>query len=406
VATFSYNAINAQGIELDGLVAASDSASALEQLRSRGLLAERITEISEGAEREGAGRFKKVKPKSLQIFSRQFATMIDAGMNVVSALVILEQQTSDSALAVVISQLREDVESGLLLSEAMAAHPKVFSRLFVAMVEAGEAAGILDIVLDRAALQIEKEQQIKRKVKGALVYPCVVLVFATLVLIAMLLFIVPVFIKIFQQLHGQLPTLTQYVLYASNALRGYWFIIFPLVAVLIVGLRRARKTEKGNAMWDRFRLKVPMKIGDTIQKIAIARFARTLSTLVSSGVDIIKALEITGQASGNVVIEDALVDVRKSVREGSTIADPLIADPIFPPMVSQMVRIGEETGELEKMLGKIADFYEDEVEVAIDGLSAMIEPLMMILVGAMIGIILIAMYLPMFKMLKLVSQSG
>ena len=330
MATFSYNAINAQGIELDGLVAASDSASALEQLRSRGLLAERITEISGGAEREGAGRFKTVKPKSLQIFSRQFATMIDAGMNVVSALVILEQQTSDSALAVVISQLREDVESGLLLSEAMAAHPKVFSRLFVAMVEAGEAAGILDIVLDRAAMQIEKEQQIKRKVKGALVYPCVVLVFATLVLIAMLLFIVPVFIKIFQQLHGQLPILTQYVLYASNALRGYWFIIFPLAAALIVGLRRARKTEKGNAMWDRFRLKVPMKIGDTIQKIAIARFARTLSTLVSSGVDIIKALEITGQASGNVVIEEALVDVRKSVREGSTIADPLIADSDLP----------------------------------------------------------------------------
>ncbi len=193
---------------------------------------------------------------------------------------------------------------------------------------------------------------------------------------------------------------------ASNALRGYWFIIFPLAAALIFGLRRARKTEKGNAIWDRFRLKIPMKIGDTIQKIAIARFARTLSTLVSSGVDIIKALEITGQASGNVVIEEALVDVRKSVREGSTIADPLIADPIFPPMVSQMVRIGEETGELEKMLGKVADFYEDEVEVAIDGLSSMIEPLMMILVGAMIGIILIAMYLPMFKMLKLVSQSG
>ena len=245
MATFSYNAINAQGIELDGLVAASDSASALEQLRSRGLLAERITEMSGGAEREGAGRFKSVKPKSLQIFSRQFATMIDAGMNVVSSLVILEQQTSDSALAVVISQLREDVESGLLLSEAMAAHPKVFSRLFVAMVEAGEAAGILDIVLDRAALQIEKEQQIKRKVKGAMVYPCVVLVFATLVLIAMLLFIVPVFIKIFQQLHGQLPTLTQYVLAASNLLRGYWFIVFPLAAALIFGLPRARRRRRG-----------------------------------------------------------------------------------------------------------------------------------------------------------------
>jgi type IV pilus assembly protein PilC len=406
VATFAYNAINAQGVELDGLVSAADSSSALEQLRSRGLLAEKITEVTGAAHSSSVGRFKVVRPKSLQIFSRQFATMIEAGMNVVSALHILEQQTTDSALAQVIVMLREDVESGLLLSEAMASHPKVFSRLYVSMVEAGEAAGILDIVLDRAAMQIEKEQNIKRKVKGAMVYPSVVLAFACLVLAALLLFIVPVFIKIFNQLNGQLPTLTQYVLKASTLLRGYWFIIFPLIAVVVFGLMRARKTEQGRQVWDRFRLRIPMKIGDTVQKIAVARFARTLSTLVSSGVDIIKALEITGQASGNVVIEDAMVEVRRAVREGSTIAQPLIENPIFPPMVSQMVRIGEETGELEKMLGKVADFYEDEVDVAIDSLSSLIEPLMMIAVGAMVGVILIAMYLPMFKMLKLVSQSG
>ncbi len=406
MATFAYNAINAQGLELDGLVSAPDSTSALEQLRTRGLLAEKITEVTGKVEQSRVSRFKTVKPKSLQIFSRQFATMIEAGMNVVSALHILEQQTTDSALAEVIVALREDVESGLLLSEAMASHPKVFNRLYTSMVEAGEAAGILDIVLDRAALQIEKEQTIKRKVKGAMVYPCVVMAFACLVLAALLLFIVPVFVKIFNQLNGQLPTLTQYVLKASSLLRGYWFIIFPLIAITAFGLMKARKTEQGRQVWDRFRLRIPMKIGDTVQKIAVARFARTLSTLVSSGVDIIKALEITGQASGNAVIENALVDVRKSVREGSTIAQPLIENSIFPPMVSQMVRIGEETGELERMLGKVADFYEDEVDVAIDSLSSLIEPLMMIMVGAMVGVILIAMYLPMFKMLKLVSQSG
>ena len=407
MATYTYNAINAQGIELDGLISANDRISALEQLRTRGLLAEKLTEVTGSASSASSGMMKKkVKPKSLQIFSRQFATMIDAGMNVVAALTILERQTNDSALAEVIAALREDVESGQLLSEAMASHPRVFSRLYVSMVEAGEAAGILDVVLDRAAMQIEKEQHIKRKVKGAMVYPSVVFVFATLVLMVMLLFIVPIFIKIFNQLNGQLPMLTQYVLMASNLLRGYWFILFPAIGITIYALMRAKRTEPGRQIWDRGRLKIPMKIGDTIQKIAVARFARTLSTLVSSGVDIIKALEITGQASGNIVIEEALVDVRKNVREGSTIAQPLIDNPIFPPMVSQMVRIGEETGELEKMLGKVADFYEDEVDVAIDSLSSLIEPLMMIMVGAMVGVILIAMYLPMFKMLKLVSQSG
>jgi type IV pilus assembly protein PilC len=407
VATFAYSAINAQGLELEGTLSAPDIGAAMEQLRSRGLLADKIDQIGEGADdAKVGGAFKKVKPKSLQIFSRQFATMIEAGMNVVSALVILEQQTDDPVLVDVIATLREDVESGLLLSEAMHRHPRVFSKLYVAMVEAGEAAGILDIVLDRVALQIEKEQQIKRRVKSAMVYPTITMVFAFIVLTVMLMFIVPVFVKIFAQLHGQLPTLTQYIIHLSNLLRGYWFVIFPVLGGIAWGLLRYKKTEPGRQFWDRFKLRIPMKIGDTTRKITIARFSRTLSTLVAAGVDIIKALEITGQASGNYVVEEALAEVRTTVREGSTIAQPLIENPVFPPMVAQMVRIGEETGELEKMLGKVADFYEDEVDAAIDGLSAMIEPLMMIIVGAMVGVILIAMYLPMFKMLKLVSQSG
>ena len=406
MAAFAYTAINAQGLEFDGTITASDLASALEQLRAKGLLAHQIDRVDDAGGSAAAGVFKAVKPKSLQIFSRQFATMIDAGMNVVSSLVILEQQTSDKVLAEVISQVREDVEAGLLLSEAMARHPKVFNTLFVAMVEAGEAAGILDIVLDRVALQIEKEQQIKRRVKGAMIYPTIVMIFATLVLIGMLMFLVPIFVKIFAQLHGNLPTLTQYVLHASNLLRHDWFIIFPIVALILIGFFKGKKTERGSQWWDRVRLRLPMKIGDTVRKITMARFSRTLSTLVAAGVDILRALEITGQACGNYVVHEALIDVRNRVREGSSIAQPLVENPVFPPMVSQMIQIGEETGELDKMLSKIADFYEDEVDASIGALTSIIEPLMMIGVGVMVGIILISMYLPMFKMLKLISNSG
>jgi len=405
MATFAYNAINAEGHEFKGTLSAADVAAAIEALRQRGLLPDRVEEVDEQAPaaRAAAGSLKAVKPKSLQIFSRQFATMIEAGMNVVSSLVILEQQTGDVVLADVIAQLREDVERGLLLSEAMAQHPKVFSRLYLAMVQAGEAAGVLDVVLDRVAIQIEKEEQIKRRVKSAMIYPTIVMCFATLVLIGMLLFLVPIFQKIFTQLHGQLPTLTQYVVHASNLLRHDWYIVFPLWFGSIFGFFQWKKSPKGRPYWDRLRLHFPMRIGETIRKIAMARFSRTLSTLVAAGVDIIKALDITGQTSGNHVIETALADLRARVREGASIAQPLIENPVFPPMVSQMVRIGEETGELEKMLGKIADFYEDEVDASIASLTSIIEPLMMIGVGLMVGVILIAMYLPMFKMLTLVK---
>jgi type IV pilus assembly protein PilC len=402
MATFAYDAINAQGFELSGELSAPDADAAREELRQKGLLAQRLEQTSSAAQ-EAKAYFKKVKPKSLQIFSRQFATMIEAGLNVVTALVVLEDQTDDKYLVEVISELREDVEGGLLLSQAMGRHPKVFSRLYVAMVEAGEAAGILDVVLDRVAFQIEKEEAIKRRVKSAMVYPTMVFIFATLVLIGMLFFLVPIFVGIFNQLGGQLPTLTQYVLKASNLLRGYWFIIFPVWFGLIYGFFRGKKTETGRRIWDRFRLKIPMKIGDVVLKVTMARFSRTLSTLVAAGVDIIKALEITGKTAGNWVVENALADVRAKVHEGVPIAQPLADDPVFPPMVSQMIKIGEESGELETMLAKIADFYEDEVNASIATLTSIIEPVMMIGVGLMVGVIIISMYLPMFKMLTLIK---
>jgi len=403
VAAFTYSAINAAGLELTGELHAPDLSGAREQLRIRGLLANALEELPASGDESARNVFKKVKPKTLQIFSRQFATMIEAGLNVVAALVILEQQTDDKYFALVVKELRADVEGGLLLSQAMHRHPKIFDRLFVSMVEAGEAAGILDEVLDRVAYQIEKSTQIKRRVKGAMLYPTMVLVFATLVLSGLLMFLVPVFVKIFGQLGGQLPTLTQYVVTASNILRTKYYIIFPAVGLLIFGLKKYKKTDAGRQQWDRIKLRIPMKIGQVVLKVTMARFSRTLSTLVSAGVDIIQALEITGQTAGNWVIEEALGDVRAKVSAGVPIAQPLVDNPIFPPMVSQMVKIGEETGELEKMLGKIADFYEDEVDAAIQSLTSIVEPLMMILVGLMVGVIVIAMYLPMFKMLSLVK---
>jgi len=404
MASFAYVAINAEGVELDGEINAPDLNAAREALRVRGLLATTLDEQASSAEGFRAA-VKKVKPKTLQIFSRQFATMVEAGLNVVTALVILEEQTEDRKFAMIISEVRADVEGGLLLSEALARHPKIFSRLYISMVEAGEAAGILDIVLDRVAMQIEKETQIKRRVKGAMMYPLMVLAFATLVLCGMLMFLVPIFVDILKQLGGDLPKLTQIVVGMSNLLKSYWYIIFPGVGFGIWSLLRFKKTEKGTRIWDRIRVKAPVGIGKVVLKVGMARFSRTLSTLIGSGVDIIRALEITGATSGNTLIEDALIVVKERVHQGIPIAVPLGEMAIFPPMVSQMVRVGEETGELEKMLGKVADFYEDEVDSAIATLTSIIEPLMMILVGMMVGVIIISMYLPMFKLLTLIGGS-
>jgi type IV pilus assembly protein PilC len=402
MASYAYTAINAAGLELDGEVNAPDASAAREALRQRGLVALALDERASSSQGLTMA-VKKVKPKSLQIFSRQFATMIEAGLNVVTALVILEEQTEDKKLARVVSELRADVEGGLLLSEAMGRHPRIFSRLFVSMVEAGEAAGILDVVLDRVAFQIEKETRIKRRVKGAMMYPLMVMGFAMLVLVGMLMFLVPIFEDIFKTLGGDLPMLTQVVVNASKILRGYYYIIFPVWGAVIFSLLRYKKTESGRRLWDRFRMKIPFGIGAIVQKIGMARFSRTLSTLVAAGVDIIRSLEITGSTAGNSLIEDATTVVRERVHQGVPIAIPLEEQAVFPPMVAQMVRVGEETGELEKMLGKIADFYEDEVDSSIATLTSVIEPLMMIGVGMVVGVIIISMYMPMFKLLTLIQ---
>jgi type IV pilus assembly protein PilC len=403
MAEYAYDAINAQGLLTSGVISAPDVGSAREQLQARGLLPSSLAERAAAGEDSFGSMFKKVKPKSLQIFARQLATMIEAGVSVVAALVTLEEQTDDKYLKEVVSEVRADVESGMIFSRALGRHPKVFSRLFTAMVAAGESSGTLDIVLDRVATQIEKETKLKRRVKSAMIYPAVVLSFASLVLIFMLLFIVPVFQKVFDELNGQLPTPTRIIISMSHALRGYWFIIFPMIGLIAYMLRRLKRTPEGVRAWDRFKLRVPMKIGDVVQKVALARISRTLATLVAAGVDIITALDIAAGTAGNWVLETALQRTSQRVQDGVPLSIPLAEDDIFPPMVSSMVKIGEETGELDKMLSKIADFYEDEVDASIASLTSIIEPLLMICVGAMVGTIVISMYLPMFKLLTLIK---
>ena len=330
--------------------------------------------------------------------------MIGAGVSVVQALVTLEEQTDDKYLAEVIADVRSDVEAGVILSKALARHPKVFNRLFVAMVEAGESSGTLDTVLDRVAVQIEKETQIKRRVKGAMVYPAVVISFAFLVLTFMLLFIIPVFVNVFDD--AERAAAEAHADRDARLVRAPALLVHHLPGDRRADLRllppqahRARAAGLGSLQAQDSRC----AIGDVVHKIALARFSRTLSTLVSSGVDIIKALEITGATSGNWVVEQSLADIRTRVHEGVPISQPLQEDPVFPPMVGQMVKIGEETGELDGMLGKVADFYEDEVDSSIQSLTSIIEPILMICVGVMVGTIVIAMYLPMFKMLTLIK---
>jgi len=346
---------------------------------------------------------QRIKGRDKAVFARQFATMIQSGLPVLRALYVLEEQTQNARFKKIIGSVREDVEAGMALSDSMARYPVAFDRLYVAMVKAGEAGGALDQTLNRLAIQLEKDDNIKRTIKSAMAYPVLIAVFAVCVAIGMLLFIIPIFAGMYDQLGGELPMLTQLMMAMSNAMKKYWFIIFPALGAAVYGLKRLKNTERGRAVWDQAKLKLPMKLGPVIQKIAVSRFTRTLSTLVGAGVPILQAIEITGKTSGNTVIENAMIDVKESVRSGESISKPLSRAAVFPPMVVHMTAIGEETGALDSMLSKIADFYDSEVDAAIKSLTSIIEPIMMLFIGGIVGVIVISMYLPMFNMMNLVQ---
>jgi type IV pilus assembly protein PilC len=293
--------------------------------------------------------------------------------------------------------VRKDVEAGLPLSDALERHPKIFDPLFVSMTRAGETGGMLDDALIRVADQLEKADSLRRQVKSAMTYPIVVLTFAGGVLLAMVAFLVPVFIGVFKQFGGDLPAITKLTVAMSNALTGSWYILIVLTFGGVTAFKKWKTSAWGRPQWDRFRLRVPMKIGDIVQKVALARWSRTLSALISAGVPLLQALDITGKTAGNDVVDQAMRGVIENVKGGGTIAEPLKDSPAFPTMVTHMISVGEETGSLDVMLSKIADFYEDQVDAAVKALTSILEPIMIVLVGGIVGFIVISMYLPLFK---------
>jgi type IV pilus assembly protein PilC len=403
--TFAFRAMDGSGFSSTGELQAESKAAVGEKLRARGLIVLDVTEKRQPINVEDIfSKWQGVDMRELAVFSRQFATLVASGMPMLRTLHTLEEQTQDDKIREAIAGVRADVEAGSSLEQAMERHPKVFDRLFRAMVRSGEQSGRLEDVLDRVAFQVEKADSLRRQVKSALTYPTLVFGFATVVLIAIVAFVIPVFVKIFEELAeehpeeaAELPIPTQICVTASNVLTGYWFILIPVLIALGYGFFKWKKTKRGNEMWDRFKLRLPAKIGDVIQKVALARWSRTFSGAVSSGVPMLQAIKLTGETAGNVVVEQAMDDVYASVKRGGSLAAPIEGNPIFPPMVGHMVAVGEETGQLETMLTKVADFYEAEVDAKVKALTALIEPLMIVFVGGIVGFIVISMYLPMFS---------
>ncbi len=345
---------------------------------------------------------KSVGVKDLSVFTRQFATMVNAGLPLVQCLDVLGRQLEKPHFKKIVQEVMSDVEGGTTLAEAMGKHPKVFSDLYVNMIAAGEAGGILDIILSRLAVFLEKADALQRKVKGAMTYPMIVLTVAGGACIFMLMFVIPVFAKMFSDFGGTLPTPTRIVMGLSDFLRVYWWALLAGGIAISFSFKRFRATDKGRFITDKLALRIPV-LGTVIQKSGVARFTRTLGTLIGSGVPILQGLEITSRTAGNRVIQRAIEATSVAISQGETIAGPLKESGVFPPMVTQMIGIGEQTGALDEMLSKIADFYDDEVDSAVDAMTAAIEPLMIVVMGGMVGSMLVAMYLPMFKMSEIVG---
>jgi type IV pilus assembly protein PilC len=401
VSTYVFKAMDVAGAPLRGQVDAESKQAVSDQLRARGLV---ILEIAEKhSSREiNITLFERITLSDLAIFSRQLATMVSSGMTILRALFVLEEQTEVKKLKAVIVLVRKDVEAGLSFSVALSRHPKIFSPLFIAMVRAGEIGGVLEDSLVRIADQLEKEDNLRRQVRSAMVYPSVVLSVALVVMIVLVVYIVPVFAGVLKEFattsSGQsLPAMTQVTVDVSHAITGYWYIFIAGAFAIIFSFTRWKRSTTGRPQWDALRLKIPFKIGDIVQKISIARWARTFSALTAAGVPLLEALDITGRSAGNEVVARVMADVIDSVKRGGTISEPLRESTVFPMMVSHMVAVGESTGELDWMLAKIADFYEERVAAAVKALTSIIEPVMIVFIGGMVGFIVIAMYLPLFK---------
>jgi type IV pilus assembly protein PilC len=345
----------------------------------------------------------KVSEKDLVLFTRQFSTMIDAGLSLVQGLDILSKQTENKVFAKSIMEIKKEVEGGATFADALRKHPKVFDELYVNLVQAGETGGVLDTTFARLAGYIEKARSLKSKVKTAMIYPSAIIFVAVSVIIFLMIFVIPVFAQMFQDFGGTLPWPTQFVIGLSHLLKNYILFTIPVLIGAVFGFKQYYRTEPGKRVVHRNLLRIPV-LGPLLQKAAIARFSRTLSTLLGSGVPIIDSLDVTARTAGNKVLEDAVLASIGSIKEGQPLATPLAKHPVFPPMVVQMVEIGDVTGELDSLLSKIADFFEEEVDRAVEALTAMLEPMMMVFLGTVLGFIIVAMYLPIFKMASLVAE--
>jgi type IV pilus assembly protein PilC len=400
MAVWRYRARDGAGREVQGLIQADSERQALDRLHAAGLHPVGLVQDSgaPGGSRGLMGLFDRVSLRDLALVSRQFSTMVNSGLTLVRSLAILEQQASGRRLREVLGRVRADVERGSALADALARHPQVFSSLYVNMVRAGEAGGVLDDALERLAAFLEKEFALRQKIRSAMVYPVILAAAATAALLFMTMVIIPQFVMFFRELNvGDLPLPTKVVMAASYLLRAYWFVWIPGVALSVWGFLRWLRTPRGKAWWDRAKLRLPV-FGPVIQKALLARFARTLGTLLGAGVPLLQALEVTGRAADSVVVEEAVRRVRAAVREGESIALPLSQVELFPPMVVQMVRVGEEAGNLDGMLAKVADFYDTEVEAAVASLASTLEPAMIVFMGFVVGAMVISLYMPIFQL--------
>lgn len=396
---FKYSGKSAKGVVVKGELTASSKEEVQSYLRKQRIVPTSISQKAKPLFSFGT----RVTDKDMVVFTRQFATMIGAGLPLVQALEILSKQTENKGFASIIGEVKIDVEGGSTFADALKKYPRIFSELYTNMVAAGEAGGILDTILVRLATYIEKAQSLKRKVKGAMVYPAVVISVAVLCIIIIMVFVVPTFSKMFAQLGGELPAPTQLVISMSQFLGGTGgLVVLAAAIVFIVFVVQFRRTETGKKVTDSILLRLPI-VGILLRKVAVAKFTRTLGTLISSGVPILDGLSITAKTAGNKVIEKAVLEVKQGVSEGQTIADPLSQSKVFPPMVTQMIAVGESTGALDSMLDKIADFYDDEVDIAVANLTSMIEPVLMVFLGGTVGFIVVAMYLPIFKLITLIK---
>lgn len=403
--SYSYKVRDRAGKLIEGTIEADSAPLVVTKLRSMGYIPvfiERKEAAALQKELKIPGFGNKIKLKEVSIFARQFATMINSGLALLRALSILEQQTENKALVAVITQVRTDIERGLSLSSAMERHPKAFNDLFVAMVKAGESGGNLDTVLLRLATTIENQVELHRKVKSAMTYPVAVGGLIVVIVTAMLVFIVPVFKGMYQDLGGTLPLPTRLLLMVSDTLKKLWFVVFGGGVGGMYAFRRWIKTESGRLIWDRFKLKVPV-FGKLAHKTAIARFTRTFSGLIRSGVPLLESLDITAATAGNAVVGNVIRSADAAIREGEPLSRPFAAAPVMPPMVVQMIAVGEETGALDELLEKIADFYDQEVEATVEALTSLIEPLLIVSMGVAVGGMIVALYLPMFKVIELVQ---